>query len=426
MTAQRCSDFGECWCGKESFVLDKFSAAIRDSSARFSANKVLHADKAADILLASHSVCWQTSLCNIFRTIFHDKLAPLWHGWWQPRDLLRYMGRLTLTTPATARKRLLGVFIVDSLSTYFSEDTVPEEFIDQLEDVGAYPQWWGTDDSIVTEVMLPNLQDVTTLLIEFLLSLSAPALLQPVGPRPGEPQSVKVSSGQSKVLEKVRAMLAKAESTEFVEEAETFTAAAQRLIAKHSIDEAMLAAGKHDPGDKPEFRRLPVDAPYAGRKVDILAAVGSANRCQVIWFNELGSATVTGYQTDIDATEALFTSLLVQVTRAMKAEGNRHTRAGGSRTRTFRESFLQGFTNRIFERLNEQTDDVVATANDRDALLPVLAAREEEVTKTFAEAFPDAYHKNSRVSRYDPEGWAKGTAAGDAANLGGATTAVRG
>lgn len=426
MTLQRCSSFSECWCGKENDVLDKFAAALHDSPAQFLTNKVIHADQAANTILANRSACWQRSLCNTFRIIFHDRLVPLWHRWWQPRDLLRYMGRLTLTTPAAARNRLLGVFIVDSLSTYFTEGTVPAEFIDQLEDVGAYPQWWGTGDAIVSEVMLPNVQDVTTLFIEFLLSLSTPALLQPVGPRPGEPPSVKVSSGQSKVLEKVRAMLAKAESTEFVEEAETFTAAAQRLIAKHSIDEAMLAAGKHDPGDTPQFRRIPVDAPYAGRKVDILTAVGSANRCQVIWFNQLGSATVTGYRTDIDATEALFTSLLVQVTRAMKAEGNRHTRAGSSRTRTFRDSFLQGFTNRIFERLNEQTDDVVATASDRDALLPVLAAREEEVLKTFAEAFPDAYHKNSRTSRYDPEGWAKGTAAGDAANLGGATTAVRG
>ncbi|MEE3919447.1 DUF2786 domain-containing protein [Micromonospora sp. BRA006-A] len=51
----------------------------------------------------------------------------------------------------------------------------------------------------------------------------------------------------SRMLDRVRALLAKAESTGYPAEAEAFTAKAQELMARHSIDAALLDAGPTGP-----------------------------------------------------------------------------------------------------------------------------------------------------------------------------------
>ena len=61
--------------------------------------------------------------------------------------------------------------------------------------------------------------------------------------------------------------------------------------------------------------------------------------------------TVVAHADDLDAIDMLFTSLLVQATRAMLAKGPHEDRFGRSRTRSFRQSFLVAFAGRIHERL---------------------------------------------------------------------------
>ena len=63
-------------------------------------------------------------------------------------------------------------------------------------------------------------------------------------PLPGaaSPHVPRAAPVDDKLLLRVRQMLAKAESTTYEAEAEAFTAAAQQLMARPSIDEAMLSA----------------------------------------------------------------------------------------------------------------------------------------------------------------------------------------
>ena len=120
-------------------------------------------------------------------------------------------------------------------------------------------------------------------------------------------------------------MLAKAEATEFAAEAETFTAKAQDLMTRHAIDEALLRAA----GDGPiEIRgvRVHIHNPYAAEKVQLLNQVARANRARAVWNKPLGLVTVLGTPVDVDQVEMLFTSLLIQATRAMAEAGTR--RAG--------------------------------------------------------------------------------------------------
>lgn len=225
----------------------------------------------------------------------------------------------------------------------------------------------------------------------------------------------------AKVLERVRGLLAKAESTDFADEAEALVAKAQELMTRHAIDEAWLARAGSARG-APGSREVPIPDPYADAKVRLIAHIARANRARVVWQPAVGRVRVFGFDADLDAVDVLFTSLLVQATRAVAAHGSVRDAWGRSRTRSFRRSFLHGFAQRIGERLEAAAQAQVdaateAAAADGQALLPVLAARDEEVAAAVAAAFPRLERMRSSIS--NGTGWRAGQAAGAAAVLGG-------
>ena len=123
------------------------------------------------------------------------------------------------------------------------------------------------------------------------------------------------------------------------------------------------------------------------------------------------------------AVELLFTSLLVQATRTLAAAGSRSTLHGGSRTRSFRQSFLSAFADRIGERLHEATaqeeEAAVAAPTGGRELVPLLAARAERVDETLGSWFPEVRQARISAAR-DAEGWHSGRSAADRAELGAA------
>jgi hypothetical protein len=139
----------------------------------------------------------------------------------------------------------------------------------------------------------------------------------------------------------------------------------------------------------------------------------------VVWSEDLGFATVIGFDADLHAVELLYMSLHVQATTAVVRAGSRWTVDGRSRTRAFRKSFLIAFAVRIGDRLRGAADDATrkAAGGDSGALLPVLAARDESVRERFDLLFPGIIHHASFGSSMDSEGWASGTAAADQALL---------
>ncbi len=259
----------------------------------------------------------------------------------------------------------------------------------------------------VTAESLPVAVEVLALL------LSLPALPR-LGARPlRRPQN-------TRVLEKVRALLAKAESTTFPEEAEALSAKAQELMARHAIDSAMVAAGA-GAGDGPTGVRVPVDDPYAGAKSILLSEVAAANRCRAVWSKGFAFSTLLGFESDLDFVDVLYTSLLVQATSAMVAAGSQVDRSGRSRTRSFRQAFLLAYATRIGQRLREAEAAGRAAAAEEygEALLPVLADRSAAVRAAEAEAFPHLVSRSVSIS--NAAGWAAGKAAADLASLSGRT-----
>ncbi|MGF7237229.1 MAG: DUF2786 domain-containing protein [Frankia sp.] len=356
-----------------------------------------------------------------------------WQRGWQPIDVHRVVNR-----QAGQRQARLAVHAIAAQMRQYAADTVEEQWKAQLQTLDAtgwrdhgdtwLEAWGDIEGRDRAEVLVDTLG-----LLNLLHTLPAiESLCPPPGtarrdaPGPGHAredagnQAAWSKTGRSadpRILDKVRALLAKAESTGFAEEAEALTAKAQQLMSRHSIDEALLAA-REGSRDQPAGRRVGIDNPYEAAKASLLDVVASANRCRSVWAKNLGYATVIGFQPDLDAVELLYTSLLVQATAAMMQAGSRQDRSGRSRTRSFRQSFLTSFAVRIGQRLTaarEQASEEAAAEAGEGRLLPVLAARNDSVREATETMFPEVVSR--AVSATDGEGWAFGRAAADLASL---------
>lgn len=362
----------------------------------------------------------------------HGELTHAWRHGWQPADLLRLAGRRL----SGAEVAVLGDAIVEDLAGY-AVASVDPRWWGQLQDAGA-TRWWSRDTEhlIARATVLPGgwaaLCGAAVTVISFCAGLPA---LEVIGPRPGEavPAPVRDDGDRpdvdQRILSKVRQLLAKAESTTFEAEAETFTAGAQAMMARHSIDAAMLQAASRRSSD-PEARRIGIDRPYESPKAMLLSAVAEANRCRTVWAQHLGFTTVLGFAPDLEAVETLFTSLLVQATHSLNREGTRRTASGRSRTRSFRSSFLTSYAARIGERLRDVTQAETAAATARDdeqgvhpagrhttgVLVRVLAARSAAVDEAVDAMFPELVSRGV-TGPQDLEGWVSGRAAADRAAL---------
>jgi Protein of unknown function (DUF2786) len=218
------------------------------------------------------------------------------------------------------------------------------------------------------------------------------------------------------VLRRVRGLLAKAESTEHAQEAEALMAKAQELMTRYSIERA-VAESVQPAARVPVSRRVWPESPYVHAKALLITAVANANNCRAVRSPAWGFVTIVGHAADLDVVELLTTSLLVQATRAMMQTGPRTSRTGTSRTRSFRQSFLVAYAERIGERLRESahaTETSYDSSHDGE-LVPVLATRREAVQDQVAALFPDLVQRRISVSHVD--GWHAGRAAADRARF---------
>ncbi|MEH1011797.1 DUF2786 domain-containing protein [Micromonospora sp. CPCC 206060] len=356
---------------------------------------------------------------TLFRRL-ERAVGRLWTRGWQPVDVARIAARRA--GPRTAR------LVVDLLAAErrgHPAGTVGDWWDAQLRALDARVRW-DRDEGYLTGFAAREGTDRIDVLrdaveaVALLESLPPVALLRP--PPGGAPVTATgpVTGGSgSRMLDRVRALLAKAESTGFPEEAEALTAKAQELMARYSIDDALLATGGPQ-ADQPGGLRLGTDSPYEAAKALLVQQVAEANRCSSVWQADLGFATVLGYPADLEAVELLYTSLLVQATTAMlRGRAERRRTGGGRRTRSYDESFLNAFALRIGERLrhaSEQASRQAVADEGADRLLPVLAARSDAVRDRVDALFPGV--RRQRLTIRDDEGWISGTAAADRAALG--------
>ncbi|MFI0712061.1 DUF2786 domain-containing protein [Streptomyces inhibens] len=351
-----------------------------------------------------------------------------WAGGWHPADLERIVRR-------EAADAALVALVVDAVAAEAARPSGARSahdtrWAEQLHRLGA-EVWWGSDRGYLDALAKRRRASRFEIAYDVLKALRSLARLPRIAPLPTPPQAGPTrtaagSAAASRALGKIRGLLAKAEATDYAEEAEALSAKAQELMARHSIDEALLDRADGSPGGQaggPSAVRIGIEGPYEQAKALLLDAVAAANRCQAVWAADVGFSTLVGFAPDLEAAEMLYTSLLLQATAAMNRAGDEyHARGRSRRTRDFRQTFLVGYADRIRDRLAAATEaaTAAATAESADAapdLLPVLAARELAVEETTTALFPDTAPVRLRGVR-DVDGWHQGRAAADRARLG--------
>ena len=352
-----------------------------------------------------------------------DRVGTLYEHGWQPADVLH-------RTRSDLGNRFVGpvaALVLQQALTQRAPDRAPQEWVDQLavltdEPLAGQlprPSW-----SVAAEWGRVNAWDLWHDLATLIRFFADRRPMQRIVPPPSSwplrrapawaPRADPAAAPHDeRKLATIRALLAKAEATEFLEEADAFTTKAQDLMTRYAIDEALLA---HT--DDVRTSRVHIDNPYATAKAQLLATVGQVNRVKAIWDEEHGIATVVGLPVDLELAELLFTSLLVQATRAMTEAGA--VTSGGhrlDRSPSFRRAFLLSYADRIGERLVHAGRRAEQEETERrgSELLPVLARQSAAVEREFARLFPDT--RQSRATRVDARGWEAGRAAADRAVL---------
>lgn len=357
-----------------------------------------------------------------------EAVRQCWAGGWHPADLARIVRR-------EAADPTIVALTVDAIAAEAARPTAAKSardtrWADQLRGLGA-EVWWESDggylDALARRRRTSRFETAYAVLAALRTLARLPRItpLPAAAPAPARPSG---GAGAARALGRIRGLLAKAEATDFAQEAEALSAKAQELMARHSIDEALLdsAAGADgSPGGAaggPTAVRIGIEGPYEQAKALLLDAVAAANRCQAVWAADVGFSTVVGFAPDLEAAELLYTSLLLQATTAMNRAGDDHHARGRSRrTRDFRQTFLVAYADRIRDRLAAATETATAAATAEAAatapdLLPVLAARELAVEETTGALFPDTAPVRLR-GIHDADGWHQGTAAADRARL---------
>ena len=440
---------------------ERANVAIGNAKRAIAANDEMCFQQALDTLIALPQRDGQRIGCTVVESVLLLSIRALWSNGWQPVDAAHVVGKQLGMEHRSFLVQAVGIECVTTKALY-----VDERWRQQLVRIGAIADEPTTNDGPVTndtggtgnndtsnndtrdindtngratesersfagglfpspkQTLDSQLRLIAGLrfaleLIEFVGRMPAlPFLLPPPGQTLAGHLTARVASSRldEKILDRVRALLAKAESTTFEEEASALTSKAQELMARHAIDIAMLDSRSASRVGA-AARRIHIDDPYVDAKCSLLSVVATENRCKAISTSSLAFSTIFGFDADLDIVELLFTSLLTQATTAMIAVGSTIDRSGRSRTKSFRQAFLLAFASRIGERLRSANESASedAAATFGASLLPVLASRNEQVEQLTSEVFPKVRYRRSNIS--NAAGWAAGREAADKASI---------
>ena len=222
------------------------------------------------------------------------------------------------------------------------------------------------------------------------------------------------------LLDRVRKLLVKAEADGVTQaEAQALTGKAAELMAKYGIDRALLAAARPET-DRPADRVIDIGNPWARVQAHLLCGLASALRCQCVILPRTGPGSrihVFGFASDIERTDVLYTSLLLQMWQGLSGA---EPPAWSHSPRAWRRSWLLGFATAVVARVRAAEQSAAnraagaPAANGATAAL-VLADRSEIIERTLRQAYPVT--RTSRVT-YSGSGYGNGYARGQRADIG--------
>lgn len=223
---------------------------------------------------------------------------------------------------------------------------------------------------------------------------------------------------------KIAKLLAKAEATDNPHEAETFTEAAERLMVKWGIEEALVRSKMGETAKREEIVRESLE--YTGRYAGVWVVlanevVGGLGGVRLYQKSKRGStnktAVIVGYESDVSRARMLVTSLQLQASMALATWWKNFTaKQWMTDQQKFkaRRQFIVSFAIVVRDRLVAlRTEEVAAAGNgaelvlvDRDAQLDAWMRKHLGQTRK-GRSFQGSWH-----------GREEGQAAGRSAGLG--------
>ncbi len=251
-------------------------------------------------------------------------------------------------------------------------------------------------------------------------------------------------------LEKIRGLLRQAEATTYPEEAKAFSEAAQRLMTKYAFDE--LEVSLEERHDTIETRDFKVMEPYGNQKMNLLGAIARNNDAKLVqghkakylrekdengrWRFVSGKddagikrsklryreAWITGFTSDLDRIEMLYSSLLIQMNAEMLATPTPSWENGVS----FRNSFVAGYTSGIGGRLRSSRSRATKEweAEHGTSVALVVLEKNEQVKAAYDERWGGQLRKVS-TSYARGSGHGAGRSAANRADVGNARISGR-
>lgn len=139
-----------------------------------------------------------------------------------------------------------------------------------------------------------------------------------------------------KILSRIAALLTKAERTDNEHEAQAFMDKAQKLVTLNQIDmeHVRLHAARGEVREVPTVRVVRIGKPGTmglGNYAELFMAIGRANNLKHDIARNSSQVWAYGFASDIDTTQALYASLVIQMSRATDA----YLRKGDYKSETY-------------------------------------------------------------------------------------------
>lgn len=228
--------------------------------------------------------------------------------------------------------------------------------------------------------------------------------------------------------ERINKLMAKAESTEFPEEAEALLAKAQELMTSYSVDEAMLRAAAASEDAVEEISEIKLT--YTGGMRKGLYILGHRlaeyNGCSAFFEDERSArprnitVTVIGFPKDLERIQLLDTSLKLQCAVGLKKFVEDHIDPTWHRSykRNEKREFVIGFVEGVAVKLGLAEEKAVKEAAEQRGTGVELAlrSRKDQVSDWTDAKYPNLRTVRPRIQRGSMTAKSTGIAKGMRAN----------